>query len=117
MAKGSTPIYAATIAKWISEGRGQGELQHYLPWLRVRNVSSRGLSSRIPGHKTGRVHHFFSRLELMFFFILEWSLKVVDIWEQYPLQSWQDTLLIAETLGIRHPRDSRTKHCIVQQIL
>src|SRR5207248_3008386 len=39
------------------EGRGQNEGSRYKPALTVRDVPSRGLSSRLTGWKTNRVHH------------------------------------------------------------
>jgi hypothetical protein len=101
------------IERFLCEGRGQGEGQYYIPWLKVFDVPSRGLSTRITGWKSGRLHHFFSRLEFYFFLILEWSPNVVDIREQFPLWSWEDTLLIAKSLGVKHPMDNRTKHPVV----
>jgi len=93
---------ASNYVKLIKEGRGQGKGKDYLPWLNVRDVPSTGLSTRILGWKTGRVHQFLSNLELSFFYELEWSSVVSDIREQYPL-SIDSTLDIAKRLGIKHP--------------
>jgi hypothetical protein len=43
---------AATIARLLKQGRGSGEGATYQPWLRVQDVPSRGLSSRVRGWKT-----------------------------------------------------------------
>ena len=40
--------------KWIKDGRGDGELSSYKPWLTVRDLSSLGRSHRVYGHKTKR---------------------------------------------------------------
>lgn len=93
---------ASHYEKLIKEGRGQGRGKNYQPWLTVRDVPSTGLSTRIAGWKTERVHHFLSKLELSYFYILEWSPTVTDIREQYPLP-FDATLDIADRLGIRHP--------------
>ena len=85
------------------EGRGLGNLDKYTPWLTIQDVASKGLATRIKGIKTGRVHHLLSRLELYCFYCLDWSERVLDIREQYPLDR-QETIAIAETLGIKHPR-------------
>jgi len=53
-----------------------------------------------------------SKLELRFFYSLEWPEKVVDIREQFPLDLGE-TLAIANELGIRHPRHPRTKETVV----
>ncbi|MFN3898722.1 MAG: heteromeric transposase endonuclease subunit TnsA, partial [Acinetobacter junii] len=37
--------------KWIKDGRGDGELSSYKPWLTVRDLSSLGRSHRVYGHK------------------------------------------------------------------
>jgi hypothetical protein len=72
----------------------------------VRDVPSKGQSTRELGWHTGRVHHFHSKLEWLFFLILEWSLLIVDIREQYPLDL-DETLAIAGALGIPHPQDRK----------
>lgn len=88
--------------KWIKEGRGKGSGEHYLPWLTVRDLPSKGRSHRVMGHLTGRTHHFFSDLELAAFLLLEWNPAVNDIREQFPLRI-EDTLSLAEQASIRHP--------------
>jgi TnsA endonuclease N terminal len=82
--------------------RGVGRGKDYVPYLRIQDVPSTGLATRVRGWKTGRVHHLLSKLEKMFFFTLEWSRFVVDIREQYPLDIGR-TLAIAKDLGVRHP--------------
>jgi hypothetical protein len=101
-----------TARKMITEGRGEGRLSQYKPGLRIQDVSSHGLSTRIKGWKTQREHHFLSKLELSYFFLLEWSPLVLDVREQYPLDL-KETMAIAESLGIRHPTDPHTKHPVV----
>ncbi|KAF6509299.1 Tn7-like transposition protein A [Geobacillus stearothermophilus] len=95
-------------SKLIKEGRGQGVKQDYKPWLTVRDVPSEGLSTRIAGWKTGRIHHFLSKLELSFFYVLEWASAVTDIREQYPLPL-EATIEIADKLGIKHPAVPKTQ--------
>ena len=106
------------IQKLVREGKGQGELAEYQPWLTVRDVPSRGLSTRCKGWKTGRVHHVLSKLERKYFYILEWSKIVIDIREQYPLLPLVDTLAIAKQLAFDHPAipnkdDSKTLEPII----
>lgn len=88
--------------KWIKDGRGQGELSSYKPWLTVRDLASRGRSHRIYGHKTKRTHHLLSDLELAIFLILEWNPLIQDIREQFPLRIEQ-TEEIAQAASITHP--------------
>lgn len=101
-----------SIARRIAQGRGQGRGSEYTPWLFIWEVPSRGLSTRIFGWKTNREHHLLSKLELLFFYLLEWSLIVSDIREQYPLDL-NETLAIAKQLGFRHPTNPRTRQPVV----
>lgn len=113
MAKYKRGFTPDRLDKFIRQGRGQGAGQHYKPWLTVRDVPSRGLSSRLKGWKTGRSHHLLSQLELSYFLILEWSQTVIDIREQYPLLPRQQTLDISDDLNIKHPTDPTTQCPIV----
>ena len=99
----NTQNHELKIQKWIKEGRGQGFGNNYKPWITIRDVSSEGRSHRVFGHKSQRTHHILSDLELSAFLLLEWHSTTIDIREQYPLDLEQ-TLKIAETIGIAHPR-------------
>lgn len=112
MAKRNRNITAAKIDNMIKEGRGHGHGSDYLPWLTIRDVPSQGLSTRVAGWKTGRVHHFLSQVDLDYFYILDWSDVVLDIREQYPLPL-EATQEIAEKLGIKHPVDPKTREAVV----
>jgi hypothetical protein len=101
------------IERRIREGRGTGRGGDYKPWLLVQDVPSQGLASRVKGVKTGRVHHLFSQLEYRSFLILDWSERTTDIREQFPLLPLEETLALAESLGIKHPRDPKTQIPIV----
>ncbi len=92
------------IARWIKEGRGQGEGRNYRPWFEIQDVPSSGRESRVGGWKTGRTHHLLSKLEASYFRVLDLSPAVLDIREQYPLLPREETIAIAERLGIAHPR-------------
>ena len=89
----------------VKEGRGQGVGSSYIPYIQAKDILSQGLTTRIKGWKTGRVHHFLSQLELAYFYTLEWSLAITDIREQFPLLDGTTiiTLNVAEQLGIKHP--------------
>lgn len=99
-----------TYHRRIAEGRGQGTLQDYKPWLTIHDLASLGISTRILGRKTGRIHHLLSGLETSFFYILDDSELALDIREQFPLLPLEDTLRIAKELEIRHPRDTVSKY-------
>ena len=54
----------------------------------------------------GSIHHLLSNVELSYFYILDWSDKVYDIREQYPLLDIATVLEIADKVGIRYPFDN-----------
>lgn len=112
MAKRNRNVTPKVKERRRKEGRGLGTGKDYKPELRIQDVASIGLATRDRGWKTGRVHHFMSQLEWLFFYILEWSTQVLDIREQFPLDL-DETLAIAKRLGIRHPTDPKTKEPIV----
>ncbi|MFC0560802.1 TnsA endonuclease N-terminal domain-containing protein [Halalkalibacter alkalisediminis] len=101
------------IDKWIQEGRGTGSGADYQPWLKIQDVSSLGRSTRLKGIKTGRQHEFLSDLERNYFYLTEFSDVILDIREQFPLLPQEETIIIAEELGIKHPADPKTGAPIV----
>ncbi|KGN00945.1 transposase [Clostridium botulinum] len=101
------------IDKMISEGKGQGRADKYKPWITIQDVPSLGRVTRLKGIKTGRQHEFLSDMEKNYFYFLEYSDKVVDIREQYPLLPIEETILIAKELGINHPKNPETGELIV----
>lgn len=90
------------IEKWIKEGRGSGIGAEYKPWLHIQDVSSLGRSTRLRGIKTTRQHEFLSDLERNYFYLTEYSDSFIDIREQYPLLPLEETIIIANELGIKH---------------
>lgn len=112
MAKRKSGWTEEKIARYIKEGRGQGELSEYIPWLKIQDVPSNGNVTRLMGWKTKRQHEFLSNLELGYFYLLEWSEDVYDIREQFPLDI-ELTHKISEDKGIPHSIDSSTKVNIV----
>lgn len=101
------------IQKWIKEGRGSGIGSEYKPWLKIQDVSSLGRSTRLKGIKTNRQHEFLSDLERNYFYITEFSDFVIDIREQFPLLPLEETIVIADELGIKHSTDPKTGEPIV----
>lgn len=89
------------IDKRFKEGRGQGAGRDYEPFIYTHEVSSSGRVHRLFGHKTQRIHHLLSDLEVAIFLTLDWSPSVVDIREQFPLNP-ADTKAIAQEAGISH---------------
>ncbi|RXI48176.1 heteromeric transposase endonuclease subunit TnsA [Clostridium tetani] len=101
------------IEKMIREGRGQGRGPEYKPWIRIQDVPSLGRATRLKGIKTKRQHEFLSDMERNYFYFLEFSDSVADIREQFPLLPLEDTILIAEELGLEHPKNPKTGEFIV----
>lgn len=73
-----------TLKRFLEEGRGKGSGSEYIPWLKVQDVS-RGRTTRAFGHKSQRVHHLLSDLQLHYYYHLEFDNQVTDIRENYPL--------------------------------
>ncbi|MFD1174517.1 TnsA endonuclease N-terminal domain-containing protein [Oceanobacillus picturae] len=92
-----------SITRRIKAGNGQGYKENYIPWLKVQDVPSSGVVKRVKGMKIQRVFHFMSLLEYQYFCLLEWSEKVNDIREQFPLFHREDAQYIAEKKGIVYP--------------
>jgi len=85
----------------VSAGRGQGEGSAHLPWITEQSFSSSEATSRIFSYKTKRVHHLLSRNKLYYLYLLEWSDKVLDIREQFPLLNVELAIDIASKAGIK----------------
>ena len=76
--------------------------------LTVRDVPSKGLSTRVDGATPMEIHHVFSILERRYFYVLRWSRSILDIKSQQllPLKETQE---IASRLGVKHPEDRKTR--------
>lgn len=94
----------ADVDRYIAKGYGAGERDAYIPWIKVRDIASRGRSREVHGSKTNRVHHLQSDLEYWYWLTLEFSEQVVDIREQYPLFPSSESMAIASSLGIEYPK-------------
>lgn len=89
--------------RYVAEGRGQGVLSAYKPWIYIHDFPSKGVVSRVKGITTGRIHHLLSNYELCYFYLLDWSEKAIDIREQFPLADLSDAIRIADKMGVRYP--------------
>lgn len=94
--------------RYLSEGRGQGTVSEYKPWIYIHDFSSNGIVSRVKGMTTGRIHHLLSNQELWYFYLLDWSEKTTDIREQFPLSELEEAIKIADSLGICYPYDKKS---------
>lgn len=105
MAKRRRKWDATVYQRYICEGRGQGNGMNYKPWITIQDFASCGMVSRVKGRTAGRIHHLLSNYETSLFFLLDWSDKVTDIREQFPLLNLSDAIDIAERAQIRYPYD------------
>ena len=107
----------------FEQGRGTGSGPDYLPFLQVERAGfqSRGRSHLVFNDSLGRQHHLLSDLELLNF-LWAWSLKPIDLREQFPLQVYEfdplfsfreqpskGSLEIAKALGFRHPHITKSE--------
>jgi hypothetical protein len=95
--------------RWLKKAYGLGAGADYKPWLRVQDVPSCGLSSKIQGFKVKREHHTLSQNETQFFYLAEFSDSVIDIREQFPLLPLGLTYKLAQAIDIEHPRVPHTR--------
>lgn len=100
----------------LRNGRGLGEGETYLPFIRVSDFGSKGRSTKLPGALIARPHHLLSDVETSFHPFLEYDDSVIDIREQFPLLPRKLCIDIARYLGIRYPRIPRTKVDLVLTI-
>ena len=103
----------ADFERALRNGYGVGEGCRYKPWLRVQDVPSHGRSSKIPGIKTGRIHHCLSTQEARFFYSAEFNVSVIDIREQFPLFPLDLVIRLADEAGIAYPCHPKTRAPIV----
>ncbi len=95
-------LYPPHLRTRIKRRRGVGSDSLYVPWLKVRDVPSKGTSAIIRGVFTGRPHHLLSELEAIYFFLVERRASTVDLREQWPILDFDRTLELCEQFGVRH---------------
>lgn len=108
MAKDILNYIPQKYEKYVEEGRGQGEGADYIPWIKINEFSSKGRATRIMGIKTKRIHHLHSDNQLRAFLIFEWSKKVIDIRECYPLLDLMKIVDDKENLSLDKFTDQNT---------
>ncbi len=92
--------------KGIKSGRGSGRFEHYTPWLKVRNVKSHAVKSRIYSLRFNRIFHLFSHGEVLAFYQYDWDDSIIEVREQYPLDP-SVTYAICDELKLLHPGYTR----------
>jgi len=103
----------AKLQRYIKEGRGHGTGRDYQPWVKLSDYSSKGRASRVFGIKTQRIHHLQSDNQLRAFLIFEFSDKVVDIRESYPLLDVMEVIDEKEKLRFDKFSDRETGEQLV----
>jgi hypothetical protein len=94
----------AGIDRLLKQGRGQGTLARYRPWITAKKSRSIGNVFRVWSHLTGRMHEFLSLLEYSVFMqLIRGGGATEDVREQYPLLDVEDTVTIAAALAVDHP--------------
>ncbi len=96
------------LARYMKEGRGHGKGRDYKPWIEVSDFSSSGRVSRDLGWKTERVHYLMSDGETRLYYLFEWSDRIVEIREQFPLLDRELCFKIAEDMGVEYPKDPKS---------
>ena len=94
--------YLPHLRSRIRRGRGLRSGIDYRPWLKVRDVPSRGTSSTVPGILISRPFHLLSKLETTYFYLIERRPTTLDICEQFPILDIAATLDICRKLDVRH---------------
>lgn len=112
MAKYKGEISQAVIDRKHKEKRGQGEGADYKPWVEIYDLTSRGDSHLMRGWMFDRDYHLLSDGERDWQLCWEWSLKVKDSREQFPIPQ-ASTFAIAEEIGVEHPKHPTSKQPIV----
>lgn len=92
-----------TLAE-ILESLNSGGASTYRPYLRTRDVKSLGFRGRIFSSTTHRITHLMSSIEQWSFMLFDLAPAVREIREQQALLPAAETQLIAQQLGIRHPK-------------
>lgn len=88
--------------RYAKKGRGSGEGEAYLPWLKINDQPSLGRSHRTWSDKVGRVLHLLSDGEWKTYLKLEADPNVVGVLEQAALNR-HETYQAAFDLKIPHP--------------
>lgn len=96
-------FYHPYLRARIRRRYGIGEGPSYIPWLKVRDVPSKGTSSIISGILTGRTHHLLSELEATYFYLVERDKNTADVREQWPILDIDHTLALCRQYGVQHP--------------
>lgn len=103
----------------LKQGFGVGEGDSYRPWIRVEDIGNIGTAVKIQGIKAKRTHHLLSQGEKYFFYLAEFSPRVVDIREQFPLLPLDLAIQVAQCLDVTYPKvpGTQTPHVMTTDFL
>lgn len=96
-------LYPPYLRARIRRRRGVGNCMTYKPWLKIRDVPSRGTSSSVSGIIVPRPYNFLSEIETTYFYLMERKPSTVDIQEQWPILDIDRTLELCAKYDVRHP--------------
>lgn len=100
--KPNPELYPPYLRSKIKRGRGVCAGIAYKPWLKIRDVPSRGTSSSVKGILVPRSYNCLSEIETIYFYLMERRASTVDIQEQWPILDIDRTLELCAEYGIRH---------------
>lgn len=95
--------------RFLKEGRGIGDGSEYKPWWCIQDFPTYGMASRVLSVKTKRIHHFFSDIQLKYFYLLEIEDSVIDIREHFPLLDLEQVLHDHTDLKLEKFKDKKSQ--------
>lgn len=117
MSKGFHRVSLDLQRQWYDTHTNSINSEFYEPMWRVEDVNSSGVKAKIKHFKDfNRAVHVLSQNELLMFMLIAWDKSIVQSYEQYALPL-NETLVIAERLGVKHPVYPQNKKVPVQQTL
>lgn len=94
------------MQRYRAAGHGSGHGLEYKPHIRAASVKVHGNKTRWIGMTTGREHQVLSTPEYYVGNIADFCPRVKKIREQFPLWPIEQTIEIADELGVEHPNHS-----------
>ena len=94
-------------ARALKSGYGLGDGASYTPWIRAKDVPSRGRSTNISGIKTNRIHETLSDHESRVFYLAEFNQNISDLREQFPLIPLDIAVALANNAGLTYPTKNK----------
>lgn len=97
----------------IKRKLGIGEKEAYSSFIKPRDFSANSRVHRLMGHIIKRMYVLLSDLERSFFYYFDFSDRVIDIREQYPLLPLEKTQSIAAECQVKHPQNERGEDVVM----